>query len=68
MSRNSEPSTTSDRIRAALADAEDFLSVDDICQAVFGHVGTRERSTVYVAIHRMGDEVEKRAAGYRRKA
>jgi hypothetical protein len=62
----SKPPTLAEKIRAALG--TDFVTVDDIAKTVFGRTGERERSSVYVAIHRMGDEVEKRAAGYRRKS
>lgn len=61
------PESTADKVRAALAAATDFLTVDQLCKAALGRVGARERAAVSVAIHRLGDEVEKRAAGYRRK-
>lgn len=61
------PESTADKVRAALAASTDFLTVDQLCLAAFGRVAARERAAVSVAIHRLGDEVEKRAAGYRRK-
>lgn len=55
------------RVLAAIAKADGFMTLDEICQAVFGATGTRERSAVSVAIHRLGREVEKRPAGFRRR-
>lgn len=61
------PAALSEKITKVLDEADDFLSVDDICRAVFRRVGDRERSNVYLVLHRMGDQIEKRPAGYRKK-
>lgn len=62
------PKTEAEQVRAARESAADFLTVDQLCKAVFGRVGERERSKVYVAIHHLGDAVEKRAAAYRKRS
>lgn len=58
----------SEKIAAILDRAEDYLTVEEICKAAFGRVGERERGNVHLTLHRMGEQIEKRAAGYRKKA
>lgn len=65
--KGAQTETVCARVARALAEATDFITVDDICRAVYGTVGARERNTVQVSLHRMGDDVEKRPTGYRRK-
>lgn len=54
-------------VREVLDAATDFLSIDEICKLVYGRTGEREAANVYIAIHRLGQAVEKRAAGYRKR-
>jgi hypothetical protein len=63
------PKPVSEKIAAILDGADDYLTVDEICKAAFGRVGDRERGNVHLNLHRMGErgEIEKRAAGYRKK-
>lgn len=59
--------TPAEKLRSVLDGATDFLPVNALCMAVYGSAGARERAAMAVLLHRLGDEVEKRAAGYRRR-
>lgn len=64
---NTKLKTPADQLRRVLDDATDYLTVDALCQKVYGAAGARERAAMAVLLHRLGDQVEKRAAGYRRR-
>lgn len=55
------------KIEAALT--EEPVTLDELCKAVFGRVGARERNVVRVNLHRIDErgELEKLAMRYRRK-
>jgi Fe2+ or Zn2+ uptake regulation protein len=45
----------SEKIEAALRDAGEPLTVDDICRRVWKRVGERERNLVRVNLHRLDE-------------
>jgi hypothetical protein len=59
--------TAPEKVSEILDRAVDHLTVDEICKAVYRVIGPRQRRNIHLILHRMGKEIETRAAGYRKK-
>jgi Fe2+ or Zn2+ uptake regulation protein len=55
VTKRKDPPVASEAIQRVLAEADEPLTIEQICEKVWGRCGSREKNTAYVNLHRLDE-------------